>query len=133
MAKTRDREKKVAAPVELSRRYIDRHNDGNLDGLLELVGEDIDFKRAGDPPLRGAAAVRRQYELDWKDHQQVVVTPLRAYERGRAAAIEIHVESGPPTNVMYDGVVVHDWDDTDRLIRYRLYIDEVVPASDASA
>lgn len=123
----------MAAPVELSRRYIDRHNDGDLDGLLELVGEDVDFKRAGDAPLRGSSAVRRQYELDWKDHQHVVVTTLRAYELGRAAAIEIHVESGPPTNVMYNGVVVHDWDDTDHLIRYRLYIDEVVPSRDASA
>ena len=121
----------MAAPGELSRKYIDRHNDGDLDGLLELVAEDINF-RAGDEPLRGSAAVRGQYLLDWRDHQHVVVTPVRTYECGRAAAIEIHVESGPPTNVMYNGVVVHDWDDTDHLIRYRLYIDEVVSSRDAS-
>ena len=122
----------MAAPGELSRKYIDRHNDGDLDGLLELVAEDIDFKRAGDEPLRGSAAVRGQYLLDWRDHQHVVVTPVHTYECGRAAAIEIHVESGPPTNVMYDGVVVHEWDDADRLVRYRLYIDEVVSSRDPS-
>lgn len=119
----------MAEPSELSRVYIDRHNEGDLDGLLALVARDIDFKRAGDEPLRGAAAVRRQYEEDWADHDQVVVTPNRLFECGRSVAVEIHVESGPPTNVMYDGVVVHEWDDADKLINYRLYVDEVVPSS----
>jgi ketosteroid isomerase-like protein len=122
----------VVDPDELSRKYIDRHNDGDLDGLLALVAEDIEFKRAGDELLRGASAVRRQYEEDWEDHHHVVVTPKRLFELGRAAAIEIHVESGPPSNVMYDGVVVHEWDDADRLIRYRLYVDDVVPSGGAA-
>jgi SnoaL-like domain len=121
----------MAAPGELSRRYIDRLNDCDLNGLLELVGEDIDFKRAGDEPLLGSPAVRRQYQEDWQDHRHVVVTPKRVFELGRTAAVEIHVESGPPSNVMYDGVVIHEWDDADRLIRYRLFIDEVVPSRGA--
>jgi ketosteroid isomerase-like protein len=116
----------VADPGELSRSYIDRHNDSELDGLLALVADDIDFKRAGDEPLRGASAVRRQYQEDWKDHHHVVVTPKRAFELGRSAAVEVHVESGPPSEVMYDGVVIHEWDEADRLIRYRLYVDDGV-------
>ena len=47
-----------------------------------------------------------------------------------SAAIEIHVESGPPSNVQYDGVVVHNWSSDGLLVRYRLYIDEVLPSSD---
>jgi hypothetical protein len=43
-----------------SRRYIDRHNHGYLDGRIELVAEDINFTRDGDDPLRGSPAVRRQ-------------------------------------------------------------------------
>jgi len=92
----------------------------------------LDFKRAGDEPLRGTLAVRRQYQEDWHDHDHVVVTPNRVFESGRAAVIEIHVESGPPSNVTYDGVVVHEWNEADQLVRYRLYVDEVVPTrSDA--
>ena len=56
----------------------------------------------------------------WHDHDHVVVTPNRVFEPGRAAAIEIHVDSGPPSNVMYDGVVVHEWNEADQLVRYRL-------------
>ena len=122
----------MADPGELSRQYINRHNDGDLDGLLALVAEEIDFKRAGDEPLSGASAVRRQYEDDWKVHHQVVVTPRRLFENGRSVAVEIHVESGPPSNVMYDGIVVHDWDEADQLVRYRLYVDEVEPTNGAS-
>ena len=122
----------MTAPGELSCRYIDRHHDRDLDGLLDLVPEDIDFKRASDLPLRGSPAVRRQYEEDWQEHGHVVVTPLHFFELGRTAAVEIHVESGPPTNVMYDGIVVHEWDDADRLLRYRLFIDEVVTSRGAS-
>jgi len=116
----------VESPSELSRRYIDRHNHGDLDGLLELVAENIDFKRAGDKPLRGTLAVRRQYQNDWHDHNHVVVTPNRIFESGRAAVIEIHVESGPPSNVGYDAVVVHEWNEADQLVRYRLYVDRAV-------
>jgi hypothetical protein len=47
----------VASPSELSRRYIEFHNDYDLDGLMGLVDELIDFKRAGDEPLLGAEAV----------------------------------------------------------------------------
>jgi ketosteroid isomerase-like protein len=122
----------MADANELSRQYINRHNEGDLDGLLALVAKEIDFKRAGDEPLSGALAVRRQYEDDWKDHHRVVVTPRRLFDNGRSVAVEIHVESGPPSNVMYDGIVVHDWDEADQLARYRLYVDEVEPSKDDS-
>jgi len=47
---------------------------------------------------------------------------------GRVAAVEIHVESGLPMNVMYDGVVVHEWNNADKLPRYRLYVEEFLPS-----
>ena len=77
----------------------------DIDGLMRLVDEFIDFKRAGDESLSGAEAVRRQYLEDWEGHAQVVVTVNRIFVSESSAAIEIHVESGPPSNVWYDGVV----------------------------
>jgi hypothetical protein len=120
----------VDSPGEPSRRYIECHNDYDLDGLMGLVDEFVDFKRASDQPLSGAEAVRRQYRKDWAGHDQVVVTVKRIFESGSSAAVEIHVESGPPSNVRYDGVVVHNWNREGHLIKYRLYVDEVLPSAD---
>jgi ketosteroid isomerase-like protein len=115
----------VRTAAELSRRYIDAHNNHDLDGLLALVADDVDFKRAGEPALRGKAAVRRQYLEDWQGHEHVVVTVKQILQSGQVAAAEIHVDSGAPSNIHYDGIVVHHWSDQERLVRYRLYIDEV--------
>jgi hypothetical protein len=123
----------VASPSELSRQYIKLHNDYDLDGLMGLVDELIDFKRAGDEPLWGADAVRRQYQEDWEGHEQVVVTVSRIFESESSAAVEIHVDSGPPSNVQYFGVVVHDWSSGGRLTKYRLYVDEMLPSIDSGS
>ena len=120
----------VTTPGELSRRYIEFHNSYDLDGLLSLVDDSISFKRAEEEPLVGAEAVRRQYLEGWDGHEGVVVTVRRIVEPESTAAVEIHVESGPPSNVQYDGVVVHDWSSDGRLVRYRLYVDEVLPSSE---
>lgn len=127
----------MTTPGELSRRYIEFHNRYDLDGLLSLVDDSISFKRAEEKPLVGAAAVRHQYLEDWEDHERVVVTVRRIIESESTAAIEIHVESGPPSNVQYDGavvhdwsVVVHDWSSEGRLVKYRLYVDEVLPSAE---
>jgi len=123
----------VASPSELSRQYIKFHNDYDLDGLMGLVDELIDFKRAGDEPLRGAEAVRRQYQEDWAGHEQTVVTVSRILESESSAAVEIHVDSGPPSNVQYFGVVVHDWNRGGRHAKHRLYVDEIVPSIDSGS
>lgn len=123
----------MASPSELSRQYIKFHNDYDLDGLIGLVDELVDFKRAGDESLRGAVAVRRQYPEDWEGHDQVVVTVSRIFESASSAAVEIHVDSGPPSNVRYFGVVVHDWSKEGRLLKYRLYIDEILPSIESGS
>ena len=123
---------RVTSPAALSQRYIEAHNRHDLDGLLALVADDVDFKRAGDPPLRGKAAVRRQYEDDWGGHMNVVVNIAQVFEGGGKVAVGIHVHSGPPSDVHYDGVVVHHWNAEDRLTRYRLFVDEVAPADNCS-
>lgn len=120
----------MASPSELSRRYIELHNDHDLDGLMGLVDKLIDFKRAGDEPLWGVDSVRRQYQEDWEGHDQVVVTINRIFEAESSVGVEVHVHSGPPSNVQYFGVVVHDWNSRDRLAKYRLYIDELIPSLD---
>ena len=121
----------MASPSELSRQYIKFHNDYDLDGSIGLVDELVDFKRAGDEPLWGTEAVRHQYQEDWEGHNQVVVRVRRVFESESSAAVEIHVDSGPPSNVQYFGVVVHDWNREARLTKYRLYVDEVLPSIDS--
>ena len=99
---------------------------------MVLVDDDVEFKRAFDPPLNGKAAVRLQYEQDWADHKSEVVDIRQVFEAEGMVAIEIHVDSGPPSNVLYDGVVIHHWNDEGRLARYQLYVDEVTSAEESS-
>jgi hypothetical protein len=114
--------------VALSRRYVEAHNRQDLDDLMVLVDDDVEFKQAFDPLLNGKAAVRLQYEQEWADHKSVVVNIRQVFEAEGMVAIEINVDSGPPSNVLYDGVVVHHWNDEGRLARYQLYVDEVSSA-----
>jgi hypothetical protein len=131
-ARNRQNEADVSSDVALSRRYVESHNRQDLDALMVLVDDDVHFKRAFDPPLNGKAAVRLQYERDWADHKSVVVHIRQVFEAEGMVAIEIHVDSGPPDNVLYDGVVVHHWNDEGRLARYHLYVDEVTSAEESS-
>jgi hypothetical protein len=85
-------------------------------------------KRAEEEPLAGAEAVRRQYLEDWDVREGLVVTVRRIVAPSSIAAIEIHVENGPPSNAKNDGVVIHHWSSDGRLVRYRLYVDEVPPS-----
>jgi ketosteroid isomerase-like protein len=126
---TRSRE---VSPVALSDRYFDAHNRQDLDGLMDLVDEDVEFKRAFDPTLKGRTAVREQYEKDWADHKYEIVYVTEIFEAEGKIAIEIQVDSGPPSNLIYNGVVVHHWNDEGRLARSQLYVDEVGPEASAS-
>ena len=121
-------EQRASSPVALSYVYIEAHNRQDLEGLLDLVDDEVEFKRAFDPPLYGKAAVREQYERDWVDHKSEVVTVREMFEAEGKVAIEINVDSGPPSQVLYEGVVVHHWNDEGRLVRYQLYVDEVASA-----
>jgi hypothetical protein len=124
-----DDEDDLATPlisqVELSHAFIDIQNDRDIDGLMDLVDDNVEFKLAFDPPLYGKVAVRRQYERDFDDHEGSVVTIREVFETEGKVAIEIHVDSGPPSNVLYDGVIVHHWSDEGRLTHHQLYVDEV--------
>jgi hypothetical protein len=116
------------SPVALSRRYIEAQNDKDIDGLMALLDEDVEFKLAFDPPLKGSAAVRRHYEQEWADNGCVVVDTRDVFESDEKVAIEIHVDNGSPSNLLYNGVVVHRWNDEGRLTHHQLYVDEVIPA-----
>lgn len=118
----------IVSYLDLSRRYIEAHNHLDLDGLMDLVDDDVEFKRAGDPPLNGKAAVRRQYEREWADHKSTMINIKELFDADQKVAIEIHVDTGPPSTVHYDGLIVHHWNGEGRLVRYQLYIDEVTSA-----
>lgn len=118
----------IVSYLDLSRRYIAAHNHLDLDGLMDLVDDDVEFKRAGDPPLNGKTAVRGQYQREWAEHKSTTINIKELFDADQKVAIEIHVDTGPPSTVHYDGVVVHHWNDEGRLVRYQLYIDEVTAA-----
>jgi ketosteroid isomerase-like protein len=108
--------------AELSRRYIEAHNSRDLDALVALVADEVDFKRPDDPILTSRQLVQEQYATDWSTHGQVHVSVLRLLEAGSTVIAEIEVDAGPPSHEWYRGVVIHDWSEDGHLIRYRLYI-----------
>ena len=121
-----------ASFIELSGCLIELHNRQDLEGLMDLVDDDVEFKRAFDPPLNGKDAVRQQYEKDWAEHKSEVVYITEIFEAEGRIAVEIQVDSGPPSNLIYNGVVVHHWNDEGRLARSQLYVDEVASATGGS-
>jgi ketosteroid isomerase-like protein len=118
--------------VALSRRYLEAHNRRDLEGLMVLVDDDVEFKRAFDPPLIGKEAVLSHYEQDWVHHKGEILIIGEFFEAEGKVAIEIHVDSGPPSNLRYDGMVVNHWNDEGRLALYHLYVDEVTSAEERS-
>ena len=112
----------MPSPAELSRAYIAAFNAGDLDSLIGFIDDTVDFKRPDEEGLFGQSAVRARYEDDWSTHKHVHVDALRIFESGSTALAEIEVDAGPPSLEWYRGVVVHDWNDEGRLVRYRLYV-----------
>ena len=112
----------MSSPGALSRAYIAAFNAGDLDALIALVDDSVDFKRPDEECLTGRSAVRAQYEEDASTHKQVHVHVVRLFESGSTALAEIEVDAGPPSHEWYRGVVIHDWNDEGRLVRYRLYV-----------
>lgn len=110
------------AAADLSRLYVEAHNSQDLDRLIALVADEIDFKRPDDPVLTSREQVREQYSQDWSTHHEVHVGILRLLESGSTVIAEIEVDAGPPSHAWYRGVVIHDWNEDGRLKRYRLYV-----------
>ena len=124
----------MPSPSELSLRYVAAFNAGDLDALMALVDESVDFKRPDDERLLTRSAVRSRYAQDWSDHAQVRVHVDRLMECGSTAVIEIEVDAGPPSHEWYRGTVIHDWSADGQLVRYRLYIgDTQRPAPEDAA
>ncbi len=112
----------MPSPSELSRAYIAAFNAGDLDTLISLVDDSVDFKRPDEEALFGQSSVRARYEEDWSDHKHVHVHVVRLFESGSTTLAEIEVDAGPPSHEWYRGVVIHDWNAEGRLARYRLYV-----------
>jgi hypothetical protein len=111
----------MLTPAEFSRAYVAAFNAGDLDALMALVDDSVDFARPDEPRLTGRDAVRARYAEDWSTHSQVHVEILRLLPTGSTAVAEIEVDAGPPSHEWYRGVVIHDWSDQGLLVRYRLY------------
>lgn len=119
-----------ASLISLSLGYVDADNRQDLEGLMALIADDVEFKLAFDPALKGKGAVQRRYEEEWVDHKSAFMTITEMFETEGKVALEIHVDSGPPSDVSYSGVVVHQWNDEGLLDRYHLYVDEISSGED---
>lgn len=113
--------------AELSRRYAEAHNAKDLEALVALVSAEVDFKRPDDSVLSSREQVREQYAKDWSTHHQAHVSLLRLLEAGSTVIAEIEVDASPPSHEWYRGVVIHDWNEDELLIRYRLYVGDTEP------
>ena len=88
----------MPSPSELSRQYVAAFNAGDLDALMALVDQSVDFKRPDEERLLTRSAVRSRYAEDWSDHAQVHLHVERLMECGSTAVIEIEVDAGPPSH-----------------------------------
>lgn len=64
-------------PTELVQLYFDRHNAGNVDGVMELFGRDAVFEMAGRYVLCGHDDLRSMESHDATVHEHLVVTQMK--------------------------------------------------------
>lgn len=110
-------------PRELSVRLIELHNLRDLDGMMELMAERVEFVRPGPAVMATKDEVRAQYEHDWTvfARSHVEVRQLLQLDACVAAEITIRLRAGNDERAV-EGAVFHEWADG-KLAHYRAYFD----------
>lgn len=110
-------------PRELSVRLIELHNLRDLEGMMELMDEGLEFVRPGPAVMATKDEVRAQYEHDWSVFASSHVEVRRLLQVGAfvAAEITIRLRAGNEERDV-EGAVFHQWADG-KLVRYRAYFD----------
>ncbi len=64
-------------PTELVQLYFDRHNVGDVDGVMALYGDDAVFEMAGSFVREGKEQLREMEAFDASVHELLVVTKMK--------------------------------------------------------
>lgn len=64
-------------PTELVQLYFDRHNAGDVDGVMALYDDDAVFEMAGHFVRHGKAELREMEAFDASVHEHLVVTRMK--------------------------------------------------------
>ncbi len=114
-------------PIDLSKRLIEAYNRRDLEGLVSLIGDPVEYIRPGPTLVTSIIEVRRQYRQDWEQLDESVAEIRRAYEAGSTVAAEMtfHIRRGDHKQIV-EGAVFHEWREQ-KLIRYRAYLDIAPP------
>ncbi len=110
-------------PLELSRELLRRYSVRDLDGLIEMFSEDVNYRRTDGRVLVGREAVRAQYETDWSMTENAQATLVRGAVAHRTVFAEVAIGSDHPVKWQLDAVAVHDWSTSGTMSNYRLYSD----------
>ncbi len=75
-------------PTEVIRKWIDKFNSADIDGLVELYSIDaVNEQAVLSEPLRGREAIRKLLELDFSRAKMVCIEE-RIYECGDTAILQ---------------------------------------------
>ena len=114
-------------PLELSQEVLRRYSVRDLDGLVEMFSEDINYRRPDGRVLVGRDAVRAQYETDWSMTEDAQATLVREAVAHRTVFAEVAIGSDRPFKWQLDVTAVHDWSTSGTMSHYRLYSDAPRP------
>lgn len=110
-------------PLELSQELLRRYSVRDIDGLIVMFAEDIEYRRSDGSVLVGRDAVRGQYLTDWSMTEDAQATLIRRAVANRTVFAEVAIGSDHPLKWQLDVVAVHDWNDSGTMSRYRVYSD----------
>ncbi len=114
-------------PINLSRRLIEAYNRRDLEALVSLIADPVEYIRPGPTVATTITEVRAQYRHDWERLDESVAEVRRAYESGSTVAAELtfHIRRGDQREVV-EAAVFHEWREQ-KLVRYRAYLDIAPP------
>ncbi len=108
-------------PLELSQEVLRRYSVRDLDELVEMFSEDINYRRPDGRVLVGRDAVRAQYETDWSMTGDAQATLVRGAVAHRTVFAEVAIGSDRPLKWQLDAIAVHDWSTSGTMSHYRLH------------
>ena len=87
MSARRRTEQEPADPASVVRRWVERFNAADIDGLMALYSEDATNHQVVTQPLVGREAIRRMFDVEFARAEMVCV-PEELHEAGEWAILE---------------------------------------------
>lgn len=74
-------------PIDVVTAWVDRFNEGDMDGLIALYAPEAVNHQVVTDPLEGRDAIRRMFEIEFSRAKMVCI-PERIHEAGAWAILE---------------------------------------------